>query len=64
MPWAQRLGYLFDLAGGEEKTHPLARFVKSAVNETSPLMTGASRKDAPRDRRWKLAVNFRVEPDL
>ena len=63
-PWAQRLGYLLDLVGANEKARPLMRYVKETVTETCPLMTNANSKNKPRDPRWKLAINIDVEPEL
>jgi predicted transcriptional regulator of viral defense system len=61
-PWAQRLGFLLDLVGGGERTKLLADYVAGVVTETVPLSTVHPKDAAPRDARWKLAVN--VEPEL
>ena len=63
-PWAQRLGYLLDLTGPRADSEPLAEFVAKAARETVPLDRGKFPISAPRDARWKLAINASVEIDL
>ena len=62
--WVQRLGYLLDLVGAENKTQGLADYVV----RKKPIVTLLSPSDAPRDRgrsqRWRLVVNRQVETDL
>lgn len=64
VPWAQRLGYLLERTGVAGKAAPLAQYVADVVNETTPLVPGASAEGAFRDTRWRLVVNSEVEPDL
>jgi len=61
--WTQRLGYLLDLVGREELAAPLQSFVTD-VEESTPLVRSTARSGSPRNRRWKLAINAQVEPDL
>jgi len=63
-PWAQRLGYLLDLTGPRADSEPLAEFVANTARETVSLDLGNSPISAPRDARWKLAINASVEIDL
>lgn len=62
--WAQRLGYLLDLVGAEDKAQGLAEY----VDRKKPVVTLLSPSDAPtfqnRSKRWGLLVNVRVEADL
>jgi predicted transcriptional regulator of viral defense system len=61
--WVQRLGYLLELIGQEKLAAPLVPLV-TAVEEDAPLVRSQSRRGAIRNRRWRLAVNAEVEPDL
>jgi len=63
-PWAQRLGYLLERVGAEQKAGLLARYVAKAIHEDAPLLPGRSPAGARRDARWKLLVNVDVEPEI
>jgi hypothetical protein len=60
MPAAQRLGYLLDRIGASAVTGPLADFVASMAPVTTPLDPRRPRDSAPRDPRWRLAINTDV----
>jgi predicted transcriptional regulator of viral defense system len=62
--WVQRLGYLLDLTEHRDVADKLAPFVTEHTKAVAPLVRAKSRSGAPRDARWKLAVNATVEPDL
>ena len=62
-PWAQRVGYLLERVGAEQKAALLARYVENSVNENAPLLPGRNLIGARRDARWKLSVNINVEPE-
>lgn len=65
LAWVQRLGYLLCLVGGrEELIGPLETLV--AEGDTFPVALAPWKPltGAPRDHRWKVAVNVDVEPDL
>ncbi len=62
-PWAQRLGYLLEKTDGPERTGPLAELVATSATHTVPLVPELSMRSAPRDRRWRVAVNTTVEPE-
>jgi predicted transcriptional regulator of viral defense system len=62
--WAQRLGYLLERAGAEDKTAPLKTYVREHTHESTLLMPKAPRKNASRNADWKLYVNADVEIDL
>jgi predicted transcriptional regulator of viral defense system len=64
VPWAQRLGYLFERAGAAEKAIALKSFVKDAARDVVPLLPGAKKEDADRNADWKLLINADVEPEL
>jgi predicted transcriptional regulator of viral defense system len=63
-PWAQRLGYLLAMVGGNEHADVLADQIARSRHETVPLDPSKSSSGAVRDSRWKLLVNAEVEPDL
>ncbi len=60
----QRLGYLLDLAEHFSLTEPLARMVAQLVPPVAPLRAGRTVRGAPRNRKWRLAVNVATEPDV
>lgn len=62
--WVQRLGYLLDLSDHRDLADKLAPSVVTRAKDVAPLVRAKSRSGAPRDGRWKLAVNAVVEPDL
>ncbi len=62
--WAQRLGYLLDVAGHRELADVLARYVKDHAHVVAPLVRAMAKTGAERVERWKLAVNANVESDL
>lgn len=62
--WVQRLGYLLDLTEHRDVADKLAPSVAARAKEVAPLVRAKSRSGAPRDERWRLAVNATVEPDL
>lgn len=64
LPWAQRLGLLLDRVGFSDLTDPLATHLGKQVKEITPLRPGANTQNAPRDSRWKVAVNAEIKPDL
>ncbi len=62
--WVQRLGYLLDLTEHRDLADKLAPLVVARAKEVAPLVRAKSRSGAPRDERWRLAVNAAVEPDV
>ena len=62
-PWAQRLGYLLEQTGATELARPLAELVAEAATHVTPLAPELPMRGAPRDRRWRVAVNVAVEPE-
>ena len=62
VPWAQRLGYLLELVGGEARTAALADVVRERAREYVPLVTGA-RHGTERSARWRLDVNATIEAE-
>jgi len=62
--WVQRLGYLLDITEHRDLADRLAPTVAARAKDVAPLVRSVSRSRAPREERWKLAVNATVEPDL
>jgi predicted transcriptional regulator of viral defense system len=62
--WAQRLGHLLDRVGRADRAAGLADYVRQTARETVSLAPRRDEGEGSRDRRWKLAVNVRVVPDL
>ena len=62
--WVQRLGYLLELLGENEKADMVAGYLKASHPMPTPLMPGASVKGAKKNNRWHVFVNTAVEPDL
>jgi predicted transcriptional regulator of viral defense system len=63
-PWAQRLGYLLEKFGGEDRVGPLKSYVQQHASQTAVLLPTAKRENATRNDDWKLIVNVEVEPEL
>jgi predicted transcriptional regulator of viral defense system len=64
MPWAQRLGYLLEKFGGEDRIGLLKSYVQRQATQTSILLPTAPSDKAARDAGWKLLINAEVEPEL
>ncbi|MBI3184679.1 MAG: type IV toxin-antitoxin system AbiEi family antitoxin [Myxococcales bacterium] len=64
LPIAQRLGYLLEKVGAGDRTEPLAKLAAKRASHVTPLIPGRTMRGAPRDRRWRVAVNAKVEPEL
>jgi predicted transcriptional regulator of viral defense system len=61
--WAQRLGYLLDLAEHAELAEPLVQYVRDRALVVAPLVRKKSVARAARVERWKLAINADAKPD-
>lgn len=62
--WVQRLGYLLCLVGADALADALEPLLHEGNTFPVPLAPWTEMTGAPRDRRWMLAVNIDVEPDL
>lgn len=63
LSWAQRLGYLLELAEAPEKAEGLRDYVRREAKE-STLLLPCGAADGERRKDWKLIVNANVEPEL
>lgn len=63
LPWAQRLGYLLEQAGGGENTAALKDYVAEHAKQPTALLPRAPRRGARRDKTWKLYINAEVETE-
>jgi predicted transcriptional regulator of viral defense system len=63
LPWTQRLGYLLERVQSTKLAAPLADHVAVRAKEYVLLRPKKSIARAPRDSRWRLIVNEKVEPD-
>lgn len=57
MVWVQRLGYLLDAARRDDLARRLVRYVERCSTELAPLVRARTMRGAPKNERWKLAVN-------
>jgi predicted transcriptional regulator of viral defense system len=64
VPWAQRLGYLMDLAEMGGRAESLRRFVATHARDYAPLSPGIDKPAAQRHKGWKLVINTDVELEL
>lgn len=62
LPWVQRLGFLLELAEAGEVAEPLQGLVRPQTLVV-PLATWRPMTGAPRNARWRLAINELVEVD-
>jgi predicted transcriptional regulator of viral defense system len=64
MSWAQRLGYLLEKFGEEDRAGALKSYVQKNARQTAILLPIAKVNDAVRNDDWKLIINAEVEPEL
>jgi len=62
--WVQRLGYLFTLVGADALAGHLDGVLAKRSVLTVPLAQWLRFDGAPRDARWRLAINTDVVPDV
>ena len=64
MTSVQRLGFLLGMTGHSTLVESLATQVDQARPPVAPLRAGRPLRGARHDRKWRLAVNAEVEPEL
>ncbi len=68
--WLQRLGYILDHIETEDEqkkgsiTEAISEYLNGKIKEYVPLEPGISRKEYPRNKRWKIIENTKIESDL
>ena len=62
--WTQRLGYLLDLVGAQNKTEELAEYIAQKKPVMVPLVPSQPRQGISRLKRWRIMVNAKVEADI
>lgn len=62
--YIQRLGYLFDKAGDKKSGKILNQWLKKKNIYPVYLTPGRERKSLRLDKKWKLLLNSKVEPDI
>ena len=62
--WAQRLGYLLDLVGAQNKTEELAEYIAQKKPVMVPLVPSQPRQGISRLKRWRIMVNAKVEAEV
>lgn len=63
LSWVQRLGFLLDEYANVE-TAELRKFIERKAKALVPLVPGKPIRGAIRNKKWKLLVNAKLEPDL
>lgn len=64
VPWAQRLGYLLERVGAEDKTVLLKAYVQRKARDTAPLLPAAPHDTTLRANDWRLRINTEVETEV
>jgi predicted transcriptional regulator of viral defense system len=62
--WVQRLGYLFEFLGFENLADILAKVLANKELHWVRLVSNATYKNITRNKKWKIIVNTKIEPDL
>ncbi len=60
----QRLGYLLTRSGADSLSEPLSRWVASKEPRYAGLQSAAPKRNATKDKRWRLLVNEDIEVDV
>jgi predicted transcriptional regulator of viral defense system len=63
LPWAQRLGYLLELADAGNVTGPLRNYVQERARLYTALVPGVASEEAERNADWKVILNATVEAE-
>ncbi len=62
--WTQRLGYILDLVGAEDKTRELADFIARKKPTPTPLVPSRSFVGFNQLQRWRILINEKVEAEV
>ena len=61
--WAQRLGFLLEFVGAEDRCGPLKDHVRQRARNYTRLLPSARADGAARSGDWQLLVNARIEAE-
>jgi len=62
--YGKRLGYLLDELGFSHKTQPLNDFIEKQFPRYIPLRSDLPHESSPKNKRWRIIVNEKLEPDV
>lgn len=63
LSWLQRLGYLLEFLGFNQLANYVAKMLSDKNLHWVQLVSSAGYKPLLRDKKWKIIVNTKVEPD-
>ncbi len=61
--WLQRLGYLLEFLGFDQLTNEISKILSDKKLHWARLVSQAKYKPLQRNKKWKIIVNTKVEPD-
>ena len=61
--WLQRLGYLLEFLGFTHLANAICKFLSDKKLHWARLVARAPYKPLSRDKKWKIIINTKVEPD-
>lgn len=64
LSWAQRLGFLLEHLGYEERAERLAEYVRERAVDDVALATGMPVTGDARSARWRVRINAEIEVDV
>jgi predicted transcriptional regulator of viral defense system len=64
LAWSQRLGFLLELVEQQSLASELQSYIQKHARRIVPLDATLPRTGAERSKRWRVAINTDVEPDL
>jgi predicted transcriptional regulator of viral defense system len=62
--WTQRLGYLLELVGAQDKTESLAEYIAQKKPVVVPLVRSQPCRGIGSLKRWRMIVNTKVEAEV
>jgi predicted transcriptional regulator of viral defense system len=62
--WTQRLGYLLELVGAQDKTETLAEYIAQKKPVVVPLVRSQPCRGIGSLKRWRMIVNTKVEAEV
>ena len=61
--WIQRLGYLIEFLGFKQLANKISKLLSDKNLHWARLVSHAKYKSLQRNKKWKIIVNTKVEPD-